>query len=289
MKVVHLALTPLAGAPIRLVRALRAHAGVDARLVNLNPAAYGARRFDEDVDFYAQPDVARALIDAADIVHLHHWIDLAHNPFGVDLRGRVAIRHLHSQPHWVAAHGGGSVAQVLADPLPQLVVAQFHERFYPRARPVPNLLDRAQIDAARAQPVRTDARLTLCYQPTFDSSALSARWDTKGRARDAGDAGAPAARPADRGRRRQRPAACRGAAPQSWRRHRPRRDGDRQLSLRRPRRPGVGAADAGLPGCTQCGHAGRAHRLGGTALDQLSSERCAHRAARTGRRRPSAR
>jgi FkbM family methyltransferase len=181
MKIVHLALTPLAGAPIRLVRALRAHAGVDARLVNLNPTAYGSRRFDEDIDFQSEPVAARALIEAADIVHLHHWIDLAHNPFGVDLRGRVAIRHLHSQPHWVASHGGGGVAQVLSDPLPQLVVAQFHERFYPRARPVPNLLDGAQIDAARAQPLRTDTRLTLCYQPTFDNSALAARWDTKGR------------------------------------------------------------------------------------------------------------
>lgn len=182
MKVVHLALTPLAGAPIRIVSALNAHTGVQARFVDLNPFAYGGRVFDEDIHFAAQPDLARTVIEAADVVHLHHWFDLRNNPFGVDLSHKPVLRHLHSHPEWVARHGGGSADQVVNDPLPQVVVAQFQERFYPHAKPVPNLVRQTDIDAAtRGAAPGSDGRVGVVFQPTTDVSAFEARWDTKGR------------------------------------------------------------------------------------------------------------
>jgi FkbM family methyltransferase len=183
LKVLHLALTPLAGAPIRIVTALNAFTGIQARLINLNPRAYGTRTYPEDIDFSTQPDLARDLIESADLIHLHHWIDLAHNPFGVDLRGKRVIRQFHSHPAWIARHAGVDVEAVIADPLPQLVIAQFHERFYPRARPVPNLLNAADLQASAAAAVVAPpgAPLRVAYQPTVDTSALQQRWDTKGK------------------------------------------------------------------------------------------------------------
>lgn len=182
MKVVHLALTPLAGAPIRLVRALNRHTPIRARLVNANPAAYGARVFDEDIDLRTERDAALDAIEQADLVHCHHWIDLKRNPFGVDLSRRKVLRHFHSEPDFVARHAGIEAAAVVADERPQLVVAQFHERLYPRARPVPNLLDFNRIDdterAVAADADRPSMRL-VAFHPTTEAAAAE-RWNTKG-------------------------------------------------------------------------------------------------------------
>lgn len=183
MRVVHLALTPLAGAPIRLVRALNRFTPVQARLVNANPAAYGSRVFDEDIDFRTQRDAALDAIERADIVHCHHWMDLKHNPFGVDLSRRKVLRHFHSEPGFVARHAGVDRAAAIADERPQVVVAQFHERLYPRARPLPNLLDFDHIEqaerAVQATADRPEVPL-VAFHPTTDVGATADRWNTKG-------------------------------------------------------------------------------------------------------------
>lgn len=49
MLVVHIAFSPLAGAPIRIVTALNAYTNMHARLINTNPAGYGKRTFPEDL------------------------------------------------------------------------------------------------------------------------------------------------------------------------------------------------------------------------------------------------
>lgn len=183
MKVVHLALTPLAGAPIRLVRALNRHTTVQARLVNANPAAYGTRVFDEDIDWRTQRAEALDAIAGADLVHCHHWMDLRRNPFGVDLSRRRVLRHFHSEPGFVAHHARITPQTILDDERPQLVVGQFHERLYPGARPVPNLLDFERIDEAEravAAAPQADAMPRVAFQPTTDTPAAADRWNTKG-------------------------------------------------------------------------------------------------------------
>lgn len=176
-------MTPLAGAPIRIVRALNRHTDIAARLINHNPSAYGTRTFDEDINFKSAPEESRELIASADLIHCHHWIDLASNPFGVDLRKKHVLRHFHSEPHFVAKHANVAVADIVGDERPQLVVAQFQERYYPRAKPVPNLLDLEALDRIAADTprmARPTATVRLAYAPTTDVSAFSERWNTKG-------------------------------------------------------------------------------------------------------------
>ncbi len=186
MKVVHLSLTPLAGAPIRLVRAINRYTAATARLVNLNPDAYGRRTFDEDIDFCRDKEEALQAISDADLIHCHHWIDVRRNPFGVDLTGRNVIRQYHSEPAFIAAHAGITPAQVINAPEPQLVVAQFHERLYPNAQPVPNLLDYDAIDRIEHAVLTGSPTSTprpppcVAFFPTASTPAAQERWSTKG-------------------------------------------------------------------------------------------------------------
>ena len=59
--------------------------------------------------------------------------------------------------------------------VPQLVVAQFQERFYPCARVVPNV-----VDIPDDAPPMTAEPTTICYSPTVEIAAFASRWWTKG-------------------------------------------------------------------------------------------------------------
>lgn len=181
MLVVHLTLTPLAGAPIRIVQALNQWTDIEARLINFNPRAYGSRTFDEDIDFSNDRIEARAIIEDADIVHCHHWINLQYNPFGIDLRDKCVIRHFHSEPGFVAHHAGIPIESILYEEIPQLVVAQHQERYYPNARPVPNLLNLEKIEVSKRNKLDTKHdQITVGFHPTSDQNCFSERWNTKG-------------------------------------------------------------------------------------------------------------
>ncbi|MBG3878903.1 glycosyltransferase family 1 protein, partial [Desulfovibrio oxamicus] len=187
MRVVHFAVTPLAGAPLRLVRALNAHLpGCAARLVDLT--RYGSEDFGQDVVFDETPDLARELAEAADILHFHNYLDLDSRHFApIDFRalaekGTLAIRQFHSEPGLVAGRMGITPAALLAQPIPALVVGQFQERCYPRALVVPNPLpihdaDHLPHDPALHGPLRHDVFLS----PTRLHSAWADRWNTKAR------------------------------------------------------------------------------------------------------------
>ena len=60
VKVVHLALTPLAGSPVRIVDALNKHTGVEARLVVRWPDMYGSRTFPGDLEWEGDVQAATA-------------------------------------------------------------------------------------------------------------------------------------------------------------------------------------------------------------------------------------
>lgn len=182
MIVTHLAITPLAGSPLRIVHALRTHANVDARLIVLNPAAYGNRTFDTDLVWDPKDPALHDRLARSDILHFHHWLDFNKNPFGIDFQqylrsGAVAIRQFHTHPLTIAQGSRSLAERIVCDSTPQLVIAQFHERFYPRARVVPNIVP---IDDPLYVPIPRDREdVTVFFAPSCATSAWTSRWDTK--------------------------------------------------------------------------------------------------------------
>lgn len=190
MRILHFSVTPLAGAPIRLVRALQKHTPHDVHQVVLDPGAYGYRTFDTDLTWEQDKDVVLDLLEQADVVHLHHYFDLRTNPFGIDfLRWQTGerriIRQIHSHPLHIARTTGASIEQIVFPDVPQLVIGQFHERYYPYARVVPNIVP---IDDEIYRPIASepaDEAVTVFFAPSVDASAWARddppqRWDTKG-------------------------------------------------------------------------------------------------------------
>lgn len=191
MLVVHVSLTPLAGSPIRIVSALRRHTAVRARLVNLAPHAYGARRFPEDLDWSKDGDEARAEIARADVVHFHHWFEFGSqsNPFRFDFlsamkSGARHLMHWHSSPEFTARNAGVDALSLQRAPVPQLVVAQYHERYYPQAQPVPLIVEHTH---SAIPPLRDTASVPhVVFTPSQSLSWHAERWETKGKPEVAG-------------------------------------------------------------------------------------------------------
>lgn len=184
MLVMHLSETPLVGAPLRLCRALRLHAGVEARLAVLKPYAhgYGKMRFSQDLEWEVHRDTIIDLVERCDVLHLHNFIDLDYQGFApIELRrlwrqGKPMVRHFHSTPHAIARYMGCTVDDVFACPIPKLVIGQYPARFYPQARLVPNVV----FAAAEAVSRGVDGPLRIGYAPSVFNSARQSRWDTKG-------------------------------------------------------------------------------------------------------------
>jgi len=181
MRVVHFSITPLAGAPIRLVQALCRHTDVDARLVDLSRWGY----FDHDVVWDETPDAAVELARAADVIHLHNYLDLTSRQFApIDLaacrrRGAAVVRHFHSHPAVVAKAMGTAEAELAATDLPSMVVGQFQERFYPAAHVVPNILP-VDDPAYLPSDAVTSGEVMLAYAPAYARvGAWDNRWNTK--------------------------------------------------------------------------------------------------------------
>ncbi len=182
----HVSRTPLAGSPIRIVNALNAHTSYKARLIDLSPDAYGARRFPEDLAWGADRDLAEEAISTADLVHFHHWFDFesARNPFGFDFRaalkpGAHCLMHWHSSPEYIARNTGASVAELVSLDIPQMVVAQYHEAYYPNACPVPLIVDTESEGIELAG--TSEGPPSILFAPSTGLSAHAERWESKGR------------------------------------------------------------------------------------------------------------
>jgi len=179
VKVVHFSKTQLAGAPIRLVQALRSHTNYDVWLVDLE--RWGG--FDHDVVHSENPARTIELARAADIIHLHNYLRYESREFHpVDFdalrkEGKAFIRQFHSHPDLVAQVMQIEVSNLLSSAMPALVIAQFQERFYPNARVVPNIIPQdSTIYSPRDEPVSND----IFFSPTSTLSAWDDRWNTKG-------------------------------------------------------------------------------------------------------------
>jgi hypothetical protein len=180
LRIVTFSKTPLAGAPIRIVRALQRHTDLDVRHVDLK--RWGI--FEHDHVHEEDPERTAELAERADILHLFNYLNAGSNDFAPVDFGRLAtggkrlVRQFGSTPMLIAAEMGIPLEEVLNDPIPKLVIAQHPERFLPTARVVPNIVsqdDELYLPACR--PLET-AGVVFC--PTRQDGAWEARWDTKG-------------------------------------------------------------------------------------------------------------
>jgi hypothetical protein len=111
-------------------------------------------------------------------------MNLENNPLGINFsqylgRGKRIIRQFHSNPNFVAHHARMTPDSILRDALPQLTLPQFHERFYPRARIVPNIVPIDDPPYTDPHPP-AETGLSVYYRPSSYGSAWSDRWETKG-------------------------------------------------------------------------------------------------------------
>lgn len=180
IRVVTFSTTPLAGAPIRIVRALQRHTGIEVRHVDLKRWDI----FEHDHVHEEDPAKTLELAEQADILHLFNYLDARSQEFApVDFaalaaRGKRLVRMFESTPMQVAAHMGIPLDEVLYDPIPKLVIAQYPERFFPTARVVPNIVP--QDDAAYLPNAKPTEGAGVVYCPSWWRGAWQERWDTKG-------------------------------------------------------------------------------------------------------------
>ena len=181
MKIIHFSITPLAGAPLRLVNAINASGRHEARLIDLRH--YGAEDFGHDVIFSEEEELAVDLAWQADIIHLHNYLHYDSDRFSpIDFRalkkkGKLFIRQFHSDPDLVARIMGVTPTELLAQDIPALVVAQFQERKYPDAMVVPNLFPE---NDPLYMPMKGKTAFDIFFSPTLITGAWDSRWNTKG-------------------------------------------------------------------------------------------------------------
>lgn len=183
MRVVHLAITPAAGSPWNIVTALNSHTEVSARLIVLQPNAYGSRRYPQDLLWEQNREECLEAIESADIIHFHQWFE-AEGWFGPEVAAlcakKASLRQFHSAPEHFVGHDAVARQHLLQDPMPQLVIAQFHERFYPRARIVPNLIPLQDPLLSLEPHISEKLCPSIAWSPTVRDSAWDQRWSTKG-------------------------------------------------------------------------------------------------------------
>jgi hypothetical protein len=171
LRVVQVAKTNCAGAIWRLHEVLNRYTDHECRTITLHSTTNG-RSFQTDVLFSQRAQVEQ-LLTAADVIHFHNGIDPDDSllyPYRALLQQKRKVLQYHTEPALLASSFRGKDPAQRSD-LTTLVIAQKHARFYPRSRPVPNVLD---IDDALLKPssARTYAGgpLKLFYAPTDRNS-----------------------------------------------------------------------------------------------------------------------
>lgn len=178
LNIVHFSRTPSAGSPIRLVEALRTHTDYNVNLIDLD--RFGL--YDHDIIFNEDLDKAVEIANKADIIHFHHYIDINNEDFypinfkSLKKRGVIFLRHYRTEPRLTAQYAGVRIDDLYSKSIPSLVVGQYMERFYPTSMVVPNI-----IPEQNKFYIPNNNNEGIYFSPTFEHSAWTHRWDTKGK------------------------------------------------------------------------------------------------------------
>lgn len=185
MKVVHLSNTPVAGSPGNIVSALNRLTDVQARHIVFNSSAYRNRTFAVDIDWKTQQPQALDVIADADVIHIHQFFSIDET-FGPNFYQRFGkkkiIKQYHSAPDLWAKGDAGVIQRIVYEDVPQLVIAQGPERYYPFARVVPNVIplnDPRYLPGPESRSNADDIPI-VTFSPSGRSSAWKTRWETKG-------------------------------------------------------------------------------------------------------------
>ena len=176
LRIIHFSKTPCAGSTIRLVQCLNKFTDFDVRLVETN--RWGL--FDSDLIISESPDEICELVEKADIIHIHNYLHYDSKEFhpidfgNLKKNGKIFIRHLRSDPESISRRAFMSVQELINLDIPSVVVGQFMERFYPKARVVPNIIP--ENDPLYIPSKQNEG---IYYAPTFKHSAWTERWETK--------------------------------------------------------------------------------------------------------------
>lgn len=186
MKIVHFSISPLAGAPINTVLALRRNTTDDVRLIDLH--RWG--KFEHDVVFNEDLETAVELTNNADVIHFHNYLTLDSQEFlpinfrDLQKKGKKIIIQYHSAPDLISKTTGTSINDITSPEIPSLVIAQFQERFYPNSKVIPNFISSMVYDIKPSdEQIKKDG---IFYSPTNKLPAFSkkfyehVRWNTKG-------------------------------------------------------------------------------------------------------------
>lgn len=179
LNILHFSKTPLAGAPIRLVRALQEHSTYNVHLVDSN--RWGI--YDQDIVFLENPELVMELAEDADIIHFHNYLDYDSKDFfpinfqELHNQGKIFVRQFHSHPQLVAREMKTNIKDILDSPIPSLVIAQFQERYYPNARVVPNIIPQ---NDPQYKPSKEDLSECIFFSPSAKDNLFTDRWNTKG-------------------------------------------------------------------------------------------------------------
>ncbi len=175
IKILHIALSPLAGAPIRACHMLDNQEDVSAICVCTRKHYPDGREFDFDIVYNpvtasdADRSVLERLIEECDLIHFHNEAYFQIESLQVDIPpSKPRCIQWHSGPDAMALRINKSLQEISTwKEIPQLVIAQKHCRYYEHAIPVPNVVD---IDAPDYQPMVRDPEIVrICYCPTDET------------------------------------------------------------------------------------------------------------------------
>lgn len=179
LRIVHLSISPLAGQPYRLVKALRRNSDYEIHLIDLKRWNI----YPHDLIFDENKEQCIDLIQRADIIHFHNYLTLDSTTFEyinfkkLFSNGKSFIRQIHSEPSALSKVMGLPVKEIVSYDLPTLVIAQYPERFFPNAYVVRNNLP---INDQEYSPTLDKFRWDIFFSPTKRISAWDDRWNTKG-------------------------------------------------------------------------------------------------------------
>ena len=182
--VVHLAETPLAGAPIRIVKALNKYSGFQARLINYNPGCYGTRTFPEDIDWNdkAQSVLAMDLIRNADIFHIYHpiQVDSVENVFGMNfVEKNPTAKFLYQFESNKKHFSQQKIDYIDTMPYCKSVIIHYPERDFIGYPNLPNIID-PEMEYLKPKDTKNKVPVVF-YSPSTPIGVAEKRWNSKGK------------------------------------------------------------------------------------------------------------